>query len=105
MELKGKKLGILLAADPDSANFTHALNLADTALTSGVAVYLYLLDRGIEGLRHAELGRLRDRGLNLFACALGGKRRNLPAGPEATWVGLATASDLIADTDRFLSFT
>lgn len=102
--LTGKKLGILVSAAPESVNFTHVLNLAGTALENGVTVYLYLIDEAVPGIELDGLQSLRPKGLKLFACAFGAKKRNLETDDRATWVGLATASDLIAATDRFVSF-
>jgi len=42
--------------------------------------------------------------LHLFACAYGARRRNLPLTDQATFAGLSVVSDLIAGTDRFVSF-
>jgi sulfur relay (sulfurtransferase) complex TusBCD TusD component (DsrE family) len=103
-DVTNQKLGLLLAAAPDQPNFRHGLRLAETALQRGVTVYLYLIDEAVPGIDDARLQTLRTRGLHLFACALGARKRNLVTDERATWVGLATASDLIAATDRFVSF-
>jgi sulfur relay (sulfurtransferase) complex TusBCD TusD component (DsrE family) len=99
-----KKLGVLISSAPPQPNFRHGLRLAEAALARGVAVYLYLIDDAVPGIDDAGLQSLRQRGLHLFACAFGAKKRNLVTDDRATWVGLATASDLIAATDRFVSF-
>ena len=39
-----------------------------------------------------------------YRCAVRRLLKNLVTDERATWVGLATASDLIAATDRFVSF-
>ena len=44
------------------------------------------------------------RGLKLYACAHGAQRRGLPVNDKAVFAGLAVVSDLIASTDRFVSF-
>jgi sulfur relay (sulfurtransferase) complex TusBCD TusD component (DsrE family) len=98
------KLGLLISCAPANANFLHALRLAETAITRGTSVYLYLIDEAVPGIDDARLQSLRPRGLHLFACAFGAKKRNLVTDERATWVGLATASDLIASTDRFVAF-
>ncbi len=102
--LAGKKLGILISAAPDQPNFQHGLHLARTALLNNVTVYLYLLDEAIPGIDRGELQALRPDGLKLFACAFGAKKRELDTDERATWAGLATASELISATDRFVSF-
>jgi hypothetical protein len=99
-----RKLGVLISSAPHRPNFHHGLQLAETAIARGVAVYLYLIDEAVPGIDDARLQALRPRGLHLFACAFGAKKRNLVTDERATWVGLATASDLIAATDRFVSF-
>jgi len=99
-----KKLGVLISSDPQRPSFRHGLRLAEAALARGVAVYLYLIDEAVAGIDDARLQTLRSKGLHLFACAFGAKKRNLVTDDRATWAGLATASDLIAATDRFVSF-
>jgi len=99
-----KKLGILIASPPDQQNFAHGLRLAETAIVRGLTVYLYLVDEAVPGIEDAGVQALKRQGLHLFACAFGAKKRNLITDERATWVGLATASDLIASTDRFVSF-
>jgi sulfur relay (sulfurtransferase) complex TusBCD TusD component (DsrE family) len=103
-DVSQKKLGLLLSCGTSQPNFRHGLRLAETALQRGVMVYLYLIDEAVPGIDDARIQSLRSQGLHLFACALGARKRNLVTDERATWVGLATASDLIAATDRFVSF-
>ena len=104
MQLAGKKLGVLLSARPEQPNFAHAIALAEAALERGVQVYFYCLDDAVAGLDSKSLQNLKVRGANLFACAYGAQKRNLSLGDLATFAGLSTVSDLIANTDRFVSF-
>src|SRR3954470_7714295 len=104
MDLKGKKLGLLLSAGPDQPNFGRAIRLAATALKRGVQVYFYCLDEAVAGLDDEQLRAIKNGGVNLFACAYGAQKRNLIGGNLATFAGLATVNDLIANTDRFVSF-
>jgi hypothetical protein len=104
MSLRGKKLGLLLSTRPEHRNFRHGVNLASAALDAGLSVYLYCIDDAVHGLADAQLQALQARGLNLFACAYGARRRNLPTGGPAVFAGLSVVSDLMAGTDRFLSF-
>ena len=104
MPLRGKKLGLLLSASPEHPNFRHALGLAETALAAGVRVYFYCIDEAVCGLGDARLQDLKARGLNLYACAHGAQRRGLPMSDQAAFAGLSVVSDLIAGTDRFVSF-
>jgi sulfur relay (sulfurtransferase) complex TusBCD TusD component (DsrE family) len=104
MSLHGKKLGLLVSAHPDQANFGHALGLAEAALNEGVTVYLYCIDEAVHGLGAAQLQSLAARGLKLFACAYGLQRRNLAVKTSATLAGLGVVSDLMASTDRFVCF-
>lgn len=102
--LRGKKLGILLSTTPAERNFRHGVRLADAALSAGVDVYLYCIDEAVRGVSDPELQQLRDRGLKLYACAYGAQRRNIPVNALATFAGLTVVNDIIASTDRFVSF-
>ena len=99
-----RKLGLLLAAGPDTPNFNHGLNLAETALDHGLRVYLYCIDQAVAGLEQPRLQALKNRGLNLFACAHSAQLLGIPPGDQAAFSGLSVLSDIMADTDRFVSF-
>jgi hypothetical protein len=43
-------------------------------------------------------------GLKLYVCAYGSQRRGLQRNPNAIYAGLALLSDVMAETDRFVSF-
>ena len=101
---RGKKLGLLLSTAPTQPNFQHGLRLAATALAAGVEVYLYCIDDAVTGVGEPPLQQLRERGLKLFACAEAAQRRQLPVTELASFAGLGTLSELIAHTDRFVSF-
>jgi sulfur relay (sulfurtransferase) complex TusBCD TusD component (DsrE family) len=102
--LRGRKLGLLLSTEPNHPNFKHGVRLASAALAQGVDVYLYCIDEAIQGVVNPELQSLKSRGLKLFACAYARERRNLSLQTEAVFSGLTTLSDLMAGTDRFVSF-
>lgn len=104
MSLAGKKLGVLLSGRPDGASFTHGVKFAQAALAAGCDVYLYCIDDAVPGVAGADLQALRERGLKLYACAYGAHLRNLPVNDSAAFAGLTVVSDLIAGTDRFVSF-
>lgn len=104
MSLRGKKLGLLISSQPESPKFQQGLQLAEAAMDEGVDVYLYCIDDAVSGVNHAKLQTLKERGLKLYACAYGAHRRNFPLSDKATFAGLTIVSDLIAGTDRFLSF-
>ncbi|MBI1840592.1 MAG: hypothetical protein HYR88_07030 [Verrucomicrobia bacterium] len=104
MALSGKKLGILVSVAPDAPNFHHALGAAGAAIDAGVVVYLYCIDEAVRGVGHPDLQALRGRGLILYACAYGAHRREIPLTDHATFAGLTVVNDLMAATDRFLSF-
>lgn len=104
MSLRGKKLGLLLSTRPEHPNFRHGLHLASTALDAGILVYLYCIDDAVLGVGDPQLQSLRSRGLNLFACAYAAQRRNLPTNELAAYSGLSVVSELMAGTDRFVSF-
>jgi sulfur relay (sulfurtransferase) complex TusBCD TusD component (DsrE family) len=100
--MSAKKLGIMISAAPQTPNFTHGLNLADAALKQGISVYLYCIDSAVSGLEL--LGELKERGLKLFACAYSMQERGLTNDAGATLAGLTILTDVIASTDRFVSF-
>jgi sulfur relay (sulfurtransferase) complex TusBCD TusD component (DsrE family) len=104
MDLRGKKLGLLLSAGPEQANFHHCLRVAETALDQGIEVYLYCLDDAVRGATDARWRVLHQRGLRLFACAYALQRRGLADAGPAVLSGLTVVGDIIAGTDRFLSF-
>ena len=104
MQLRGKKLGVLISTPPDTPGFHHGLQLAEAALKAGVKVYLYCIDDAVRGLEDAQLQSLKNRGTHLFACAYAADRRGIPRTELATFAGLTIVSDLISSTDRFVSF-
>lgn len=104
MSLRGKKLGLLLCTRPDQAGFQHGLGLAAAALADGADVYLYCIDDAVHGIDDPQLQSLAARGLKLYACAYAAQQRNLPTNGGAIFAGLGVVSDLIAATDRFVSF-
>lgn len=103
-DLRGRKLGILLTTRPEQPGFRHGLRLAEAALQAGVDVYLYCIDDAVWGLAEPTLQFLKSRGLKLYACAYGAQRRGVPVNDQAVFAGLTVVSDLIASTDRFVSF-
>lgn len=104
MSLRGKKLGLLISTRPDHPNFGRGVKLAEAALAAGVIVYLYCIDEAVPGAADPRLQAMKARGLILYACAYGAQRRNLPLDEGATFAGLSVVNDLIAATDRFVSF-
>jgi sulfur relay (sulfurtransferase) complex TusBCD TusD component (DsrE family) len=104
MSLRGKKLGLLLSTSPDQPGFQHGLRLAEAALSEGVEVYLYCIDDAVRGLGEPRLQSLAARGLRLYGCAYAAQNRRLPIDEKTNWAGLALLSDLMAETDRMISF-
>jgi len=104
VSLKGKKLGILVSAAPQLRSFDHAVFTAEAALEKGVTVYLYCIDDAVPGVDDPRLQRLRGSGLILYACAYGAQKRGMTLHDRAVFAGLTVVNDLIAGTDRFLSF-
>lgn len=82
----------------------HGLRVAEAALAQGVDVYLYCIDEAVPGISNAQLQKLKQDGLKLYACAYGANRRNLPLNDDAVFAGLTVVSDLIAATDKFVAF-
>ena len=104
MDIRGRKLGILISAGPDVPSFTHGVRFAGAALAAGCDVYLYCIDDAVTGVGRADLQALRPSGLKLYACAYGAQQRGLPVSDLAAFAGLTVVSDLVAGTDRFVSF-
>ena len=104
VELRGKKLGVLISCRPEEPGFRHGLRVAAAAMQRGVNVYLYCIDDAVMGVGDAELQKLKAAGLNLYACAYGAHRRHLPLSNDATFAGLTVVNDIIAGTERFVSF-
>lgn len=102
--LTGKKFGVLLSTPPDSANFVPALALMNAALDAGVSVYLYCIDTGVHCVATPEIQALKTRGVHLFGCAYGAHHHGVPVDDSAAFSGLTVVSDIIASTDRFVSF-
>lgn len=98
------KLGILISAGPDRPSFHQGVRFAEAALGRGHDVYLYCLDDAVAGVRDAGLQGLKAQGLKLYACAYGAHQRHLPVDDSAAYAGLTVVSDLVAGTDRFVSF-
>jgi predicted peroxiredoxin len=103
-ELRGKKLGVLIACKPDQPGFRHGLHVAEAAMKRGVHVYLYCIDEAVSGVTDAKLQQLKSAGLNLYACAYGAHKRHIPLTEHATFAGLTVVNDLMAGTDRFVCF-
>jgi hypothetical protein len=104
LELRGKKLGVLIACKPDQPGFRHGVRVAEVAMRRGVNVYLYCIDEAVLGVADPELQKLKATGLNLYACAYGAHKRNLALTDHATFAGLTVVNDLIVSTDKFVSF-
>ena len=104
MDLRGRKLGLLLSCGPDRPGFHQGLHLASAALERGIDTYVYCLDEGVAGVGLAALQDLRVAGVKLYACAYGAQQRGLPVDDRAIYVGLTVLSDLFAGTDRMVNF-
>ena len=99
-----KKLGILVSCGPAHRNFAHAIGLARAAANRGVQVYLYCIDEAVRGIAREEVQKLKSDGAVLYGCAFSARTRDLPIDDLATYSGLTVVSDLMASTDRFVSF-
>jgi hypothetical protein len=104
VELRGKKLGVLISCPPDAPGFRHGLRVAEAAMNRGVSVYLYCIDDAVRGVADSRLQKLKGAGLNLYACAYGAQKRALPLSQDATFAGLTVVNDIMAGTDRFVCF-
>lgn len=104
MELRGKKLGVLISCAPTEPGFRHGIQVAAAAVARGVNVYLYCIDDAVRGVNDPALQQLKTDGVSLYACAYGAHKRSLPLSNDATFAGLTVVNDIIAGTDRFLCF-
>jgi sulfur relay (sulfurtransferase) complex TusBCD TusD component (DsrE family) len=95
---------MLIAAGPETPNFKHGIHLAAAAIRQGILVYLYCIDDAVTGLDQAPLQALKNQGLKLFACAHSAQLHHIPLSDQAAFSGLSILSDIMADTDRFVSF-
>ena len=101
---RARKLGILVSSEPGSDSFRHAFGLVAAAMEAGCDVYAYCIDEAVKGVARPEVQALKGRGLKLYACAYGAHRYGVPVDAAAAFAGLTVVSDLIAGTDRFVSF-
>jgi sulfur relay (sulfurtransferase) complex TusBCD TusD component (DsrE family) len=101
----GKKLGIMIGADPASRPFEHAIKLALAAAHKGAEVYLYFIDEAVRGLDSPAISPLQAEGIRMFGCAYSLQRRGLPLREDVTMAGLTMLNEIMAQTDRFLAFT
>ncbi len=104
MSLRGKKLGVLISCRPEQPNFTHAVKVAEAAIDEGADVYLYCIDEAVSGVETPAIQDLKSRGLKLYGCAYGAHRHHYPLNDKAVFAGLTVVNDIIAGTDRFVSF-
>jgi hypothetical protein len=102
-ELAGRKLGVLLSTGPEHPNFRPALALMHAALDAGVQLYLYCIDEGVRAVATPEIQAIKERA-SLFGCAYGAQRRKIEVDESAAWSGLTVLADVVASTDRFVSF-
>jgi hypothetical protein len=103
-DLHGQKLGVLITRSSSHSQFPAVVALIKEALSSGVLVYLYCIHDGVLCINTKEIQLLKEQGVNLFGCAYGARKFNVPIDDAAAYAGLGSLSDIIANTDRFLSF-
>ena len=75
MNLRGKKLGVMVSSGPEAKSFDCAYQLAAAALGEGLQVYLYYMDEGVCGVCDKRVQTLKAKGAQLFACAYSAQRR------------------------------
>ena len=103
MDLRSRKLGILLSTKPAHPNLETCLALGREALGRGVDLYLYLIDDGVANIDDDRILDLGRQGAKVFVCAYGCQRRRLPITDKATYCGLVVLTDLINGCDRFVA--
>lgn len=99
------RFGALLASGEGGGAFAGAISACAGAMDSGADAFLYLLHEGVRKVHDPGLQALRDRGLRLFCCAFGARRREMEADEAAVYCGLGTLADIIASADRFSGYT
>lgn len=100
------KLGLMLASAPDRPELGEVCRFALDAVGQGGQAFLYLVDDGVRCLDRPEVAELRARGVRIFACAYGAKKRGIAWDPDkAAFSGLTVLVDVITGCDRFLAFT
>lgn len=109
------KLGILLTTLPLNQGTRSALKIAEAALRRGITVELFLMGDGIYNVKQGEkarsaeaISRLISQGAKVALCALNAQQRGV--GEEEAIAGVLFGSQydlalLVAEADRFLSFT
>ena len=105
--LENKKLGILLSTGSDHPNVQTVTRLGEEALASGVDLYLYLIDEGVQNLKNPKLLQLASSGAKFFVCAYGCQQHHISTegyGKEVTFCGLVVLSNIINGCDRFVAF-
>ena len=68
--MEKKKLGLLLSTPPESPNVHTVTRLSEEALSSGIEVYLYLIDEGVKNLNNTRLLNLSSSGVKFFVCGV-----------------------------------
>ncbi len=103
-DLNGKKLGVLLAADPAQGDVPRVQALAGASLAAGVDTYLYLIDRGTIAYRDVDWQPLKEQGLKLFVCAYGAMQQGIQPDQGAVFGGLSVLGGIMEGCDQFVSF-
>ena len=105
MNAPRRTLGLMMSTAPEHPNLETALNLSRVALDRGTGVYLYLIDDAVAALADPRIRDLPARGAKLFVCAYGCQKRRLPLEDVegVTYCGLVVLTDVINNTDRFVS--
>lgn len=99
-----KKLGIMLSTEPSNKNLETVIGLTKAAIKNNIAVYLYMIDDGVECIKEERLLSLSKKGLKLFVCAYGAQKKGISPSDVANFGGLAVLSELINACDRFVAF-
>ena len=105
MDLKRRKLGLLLSTKPEDPSLHTTIQLSRAALERGADVYLYLIDDAVRATDRPEIKELARRGAKLFVCAYGCQKRGIPLtdGDTFTYSGLVVLTDLINGCERFVA--
>ena len=95
----------MVSSSPEHPNLETAVNLSKAALDRGAGVYLYLIDDAVAALSDPRVRDLPRRGARVFVCAYGCQKRRIPLEDVegVTYCGLVVLTDVMNNTDRFVS--
>lgn len=101
----GGKIGILLTTSPEWENSFTVSALAEAALAKGHQVHIFLMADGVYNCLDKGFVSLMDKGAQITICEQNAKDRNLKIDAPVVKGSLYDLAVIMAEVDRFLSFT